>query len=100
MGLLSPATAAQQLKAQPAPGGGGADAFVESFSQVLSDALNQVNALQLRADTMAQRFATGEIRDLHQVMIAVQEARLAFELTMQIRNKVVDAYQEIMRMQV
>lgn len=100
--MISPAADAQQLRSQPVPGGGGAgaDALVGSFGQVLSNALNQVNALQHRADAMARGVATGEVRDLHQVMIAAQEAGLAFELTMQIRNKIVDAYQEIMRMQV
>jgi len=71
-----------------------------SFKDTLKEAIQQVNALQEEASETTQQFVTGEITDLHQVMIATEKARVALELMLEIRNKMVDAYQEIMRMQV
>lgn len=73
---------------------------IGSFKDVFSDALNKVNDLQNNADDMKVKLATGEVNDIHTVMIASEKASLALQLTVQIRNKLVDAYQEIMRMQV
>jgi len=72
----------------------------ESFGQVLVAALNDVNELQLDAQEKTRLLLAGEEIELHQVMLAAQKAELALELTQTIRNKVVEAYQEIMRMQV
>lgn len=71
-----------------------------SFKDVLSEALNKVNSLQNNAEDLRTKLATGEVNDIHTVMIASEKASLAFQLTTQVRNKLVDAYQEIMRMQV
>jgi flagellar hook-basal body complex protein FliE len=71
----------------------------KGFSQVLEDSINKVNALQLEADEAIKSFAKGESKDIHSTMIAVQKADISFQLMMQIRNKLVEAYQEIMRMQ-
>lgn len=73
---------------------------LENFHEILQASLKQVNSLQQSADVLKQKTATGEIYDLHQVMVATEEARIALELTMQIRNKVIEAYQEVSRMQV
>jgi len=70
------------------------------FSQLLKTAIHEVNALEQQSSEMKTKLITGDIEDLHQVMIASEKASLAFQLTLQIRNKVVEAYQEIMRMQV
>ena|ERR1051326_4845636 len=75
-------------------------AGLPSFQQALAGALQQTNQLSLTADDMVKKLATGQVKDLHQVMIAVEKAGLALQMTMQVRNKVVDAYQEIMRMQI
>ncbi|WP_425806947.1 flagellar hook-basal body complex protein FliE [Desulfitobacterium sp. Sab5] len=69
------------------------------FGQFLSDALNQVDALQKTADAASIGLATGQIQDIHTVMIALQKASLSLNMTVEARNKVLDAYQEIMRMQ-
>lgn len=69
-----------------------------SFASFLNDALNQVNQDQLNSEALNKALATGEVQDLHQVMIASQQSMLSLQLTIQIRNKVVEAYQEIMRM--
>lgn len=70
-----------------------------SFKDIIKDELNRVNHMQIKADDMTDRFIAGEIDDLHQVMIATEEARLSLELAVQIRNKCVEAYKEINNMQ-
>ena len=67
---------------------------------MLQQGLAQVNALQSAADEAIWRLAAGQADNLHEVMIAVERASIALELTIAIRNKLVEAYQEIMRMQV
>jgi len=71
-----------------------------SFGQVLKDSLSQVNALQREADTAIQGLAMGATGTLHDTMLAIQKAELSFKLMMQVRNKIVEAYQEVLRMQV
>ena len=71
-----------------------------SFADTLAQSLDKVNSLQKEADVAIQDFATGDTRNIHETMIAVGKADLAFRLTMQVRNKMVEAYQEVMRLQV
>lgn len=72
----------------------------KSFGEFLSDALNSVNQLQQDASQASLNLAAGKIQDISEVTIAAEKATVALQLTMQVRNKVVDAYQEVMRMQV
>ncbi len=72
----------------------------QSFGDYLKDALNRVNDMQLDADNAAEDFAAGKTDNIHQVMIAAEKADIALQFTMQIRNKILDAYNEIMRMQI
>ncbi len=69
-----------------------------SFGQSLQDALGSVNDLQNRAGGLARSFAVGQTGDIHSVMIASEQATIALQLTTQVRNKVVEAYQDIMRL--
>ena len=71
-----------------------------SFGQTLQDFISNVNDLQKTADAKALGFATGQVQDIHEVMTAAEEASIALQLLMEIRNKVVDAYRELMRMQI
>ncbi len=71
-----------------------------SFKDVLDGFLKQVNDLQLNMDETIKKFAAGEIADVHQVMIAAEEADVAFQLMMKIRSKLLKAYEELMKMQV
>ena len=71
-----------------------------SFSRMLQRSLDQVNRLQSDADTAISDLVTGRQTDIHQTMIAVEKASISFELLMQIRNKVIAAYDKIMRTQV
>lgn len=73
---------------------------LDNFGQVLSDAINNLSQREQRANQATASLAAGEDVALHQVMLAVQEADIAFQMAMQVRNKLVDAYQEVMRMQV
>ncbi|OAT79942.1 flagellar hook-basal body complex protein FliE [Desulfotomaculum copahuensis] len=71
-----------------------------SFGDMLNQALEQVNGSQVRADRTAEEFFTGRLQDIHQVTVAMEEARIMMDLAVQVRNKMVEAYQEISRMQV
>ncbi|MCW5978992.1 MAG: flagellar hook-basal body complex protein FliE [Bryobacteraceae bacterium] len=71
-----------------------------AFRDALSEAIGQVEGFRLEADAKVGKFLAGEGEDLHTVALATQRAELAFELFLQVRNKVVSAYQEVMRMQV
>jgi flagellar hook-basal body complex protein FliE len=68
------------------------------FKETLSGFLKDVNDMQVKADQSIQKMMAGEITDVHQVMKSAQEADVAFNMMMEIRNKVMDAYQEVMRM--
>jgi flagellar hook-basal body complex protein FliE len=68
-----------------------------SFKETLSNYLSDVNEMQQKADTSIKKMVAGEITDVHQVMTSVEQANTAFNMMMELRNKVMDAYQEIMR---
>ena len=72
----------------------------DSFGQVLKQSLGEVNQLQNEADQAIDALATGQQADIHHTMIAMEKADVAFRLLMEIRNKVISAYETIMRMQV
>ena len=69
-----------------------------SFSSALMNAAQQVNSLQSASAEQARAFVLGQTTDIHSVMIASQKASVALEVTTQVRNKVLEAYQEVMRM--
>ncbi|MCX7725799.1 MAG: flagellar hook-basal body complex protein FliE [Chitinispirillaceae bacterium] len=71
---------------------------VPSFNETLQSFLKDVNSMQLKAGESIEKMMAGEISDVHQVMATVEEANVAFNMMMEIRNKVMDAYQEIMRL--
>ncbi len=79
---------------------GEALAGTPGFGQWLADAVARVNQAQLDADKLSMALAAGEPVELHQVMIATEQANLLLNLTVQLRNKALEAYQEIMRLQV
>ncbi|MCB2049252.1 MAG: flagellar hook-basal body complex protein FliE [Novosphingobium sp.] len=69
-----------------------------SFAQALGGALEQVNAVQTKSEALGEAYQRGEVTDVAKVMLARQEAGVAFEATLQVRNKLLSAYQDIMRM--
>ena len=72
----------------------------KTFAATLKDAIGQVNELQKTADVKAHELATGRTDDIAGVMLAAEKADIALRTMVQVRNKIIDAYQEIMRMQV
>lgn len=71
-----------------------------SFSEILKNSLSKVNQLQLESQKLNEQLAIGNVENVHQVIIAAQKAELALQFTLQIRNKILDAYNEIMRMSI
>ncbi|MEK3935085.1 flagellar hook-basal body complex protein FliE [Sporosarcina sp. FSL W7-1349] len=72
----------------------------QSFGNFLKAAINEVDKKQIESDKMTQKLVLGGDVELHDVMIAAQKASVALNATMEVRNKVVEAYQEIIRMPV
>jgi flagellar hook-basal body complex protein FliE len=77
----------------------GPDAEGSSFGSTLKDAINKVNDLGSTSDQQVSELVEGDRQDIHNVMIAVEKADIAFQLMMQVRNKIVNAYQEVSKMQ-
>lgn len=71
-----------------------------TFSDFFKNALNEVNKLQTESEDYSKLLALGQVDNIHDVTIASEKAKIALQMTLAIRNKVVDAYKEIMRMQV
>ncbi len=72
----------------------------KTFGDFLKDSLNQVNSIQSQANVAIQKLASGESKNIHETMIMVEQAEIAFKTMNQIRTKVLEAYKEIMRMQI
>ncbi len=90
---VSPATTApRQTEADAAKG--------RDFKTILLESLDEVNRLQTEADQGVQRLLTGETDNVAEVLTAVNKAGIAFDLLMEIRNKLTDAYREIQEMRV
>jgi len=70
-----------------------------SFGKQINKMLGEVNDLQLNAGKIADQFAHGEIEDIHEVMIAAEKASVSLELVLEVRNKLIEAYREMMRVQ-
>ncbi|MFH1844476.1 MAG: flagellar hook-basal body complex protein FliE [bacterium] len=71
-----------------------------SFADTLRNAVDEVNELSAHRQRMVEGMISGEVTEVHDVMMASEEASLAFELMLEIRNKLLDAYKEVMRMSV
>jgi flagellar hook-basal body complex protein FliE len=96
----------QRIPGLAAPQGVEADSRIASpnkagapqFDDMLKGFLQDVNQMQNTADQSIQKMVAGEIKDVHQVMLAVEEAKVAFNMMLEIRNKTMDAYNELIRM--
>lgn len=84
----------------PETGGVGAVGESGSFSQILGRVVGEVNDKQTAAGAALEGLLKGENVSLHQAMIAMEEASVSFQLMVEVRNKLLDSYQELMRMQV
>jgi|SRR5690554_1605735 len=74
--------------------------FVNELGKALSRGIDTVNGLENDADQLALQLAMGELEDIHELTIATQKAQIALQTAVEIRNKVVESYQEIARMQI
>lgn len=83
----------QPLTATPAE-------VTKSFSNFLANAIGEVNQAQVESSNLTKMFAAGQVEDVHQVMIASQKSTIMLQTAMQVRNKVIESYQEIMRMSI
>lgn len=72
----------------------------QSFSNMVSQGLAQVNEQLQTSQADLQALATGDVQNLHQVMIRMEESRLSFQLMLQVRNRLLESYQDIMKMQI
>ena len=84
----------------PSKANGSVNDVQKSFADTLKDAIGSVNNLQLAADKGAQDLAAGRTDNVADVMINTEKADIALRLMVQVRNKIIDAYQDIMKMQV
>ncbi|MGH9558218.1 MAG: flagellar hook-basal body complex protein FliE [Bryobacteraceae bacterium] len=89
-----PAITSPAIAGAPSASGGGA------FQSAFADAIDRVDGFQQNAQASVERFVSGEGEELHHVAIATQKAELTFEMFMQVRNKIVAAYNQVMQMQV
>ncbi|MFQ5962951.1 MAG: flagellar hook-basal body complex protein FliE [Candidatus Scalinduaceae bacterium] len=71
-----------------------------SFKETVGNFVTEVNDLQVKAGEAIENFASGKAENVHEVMIAMTKAEVSFKFMMETRNKLIDAYKEIMRMQV
>ncbi len=78
----------------------GTSAATDGFGKLFTDLVSRLSTLQTEADRLAQGLAAGEPVDIHEVMLALEKANLGVQLALQLRNKVIEAYQEVMRLQV
>ena len=72
----------------------------KTFGEFLQDSIGKVNALQQDANVQMEKLASGESQNLHETLLAVEKADIAFRTMNQVRSKVLDAYREIMKMQI
>lgn len=99
LGPLSPINPTSLESTPNISSGDGTQKAGGDFSKFLSDALGQVNALQTNADAASMQLATGQVQDMSAMMVAVEKASLSMSLTVSVRDKVLDAYNQVMRMQ-
>jgi flagellar hook-basal body complex protein FliE len=85
---------------QGTPGVPGTQEAGKTFGEFLQDSIGQVNALQMEANVAMEKLASGESQNLHETLLAVEKADIAFRTLNQVRSKVIDAYREIMKMQI
>ncbi|MBR8651704.1 flagellar hook-basal body complex protein FliE [Achromobacter sp. Marseille-Q0513] len=98
--MIAQAAQALQAAAAQAPVAPAIAPRDASFDAMVGAGLRNVNRALLRTEEDAQRLAVGEVQDLHHVMIRLEEAKASFQLFLQVRNRLLDAYQEVMRMQI
>lgn len=96
-GVTETATRSREIKTPQLPN---LDKGEKTFLETLKDAVGNVNELQKKADVQMQKLSTGKAENIPDVLIATEQADIALKLMVQVRNKIIDAYNDIMKMQV
>lgn len=78
--------------------GASAEPVMGSFGQLVSDGLSKVNSQLNGSQVDLQKLAMGDAQNLHQIMISMEESRVSFQLLMQVRSRLLEAYQDVMKM--
>jgi flagellar hook-basal body complex protein FliE len=99
-GTASEARVIDEMAKQGLAGAAGGVKGGGNFADVLRNSIEQVNTFQNQADTAVKELVAGKNKNIHETMLAIERADTSLKLMMQVRNKVLDAYREIMRMQV
>jgi flagellar hook-basal body complex protein FliE len=104
---LQPGRGAEKRALEEMAGGGQGQSLAgplptdgKSFSDILSKSFEKVNEQQVQADTAIKELVSGRTKNIHETMLTIERADASLKLAMQVRNKILDAYREIMRMQV
>ena len=97
---MSDITLVSHLQSLGAPKAAAQTTAAPGFADALKSAVDDVNKSQVEADNAIEKLQTGESQNLHEVMISMEKADISLRLAVQMRNKVLEAYQEIMRMQI
>jgi flagellar hook-basal body complex protein FliE len=96
--LVAAANAQSLQGAAPVMAGDSAAPVAGAFGQLVSDGLSRINGQLIGSQVDLQKLATGDAQNLHQIMINLEESRVSFQLMMQVRNRLLEAYQDIMKM--
>lgn len=94
LGMHDEVAPAAPARAEPIPAGG------PSFMQRVTEGMREVNTQLLASQVDLQRLATGDADNVHDIMVRLEESRIALQLMLQVRNRVLEAYQDVMRMQI
>lgn len=97
--MINPIAGITPISSTPLNISSGEASQPRAFQKVLEGTIGTIESLNSNAGTAVQNFLSGQNEDLHTTILATQQAEMAFELGLQVRNKVVSAYQEIMKMQ-
>ena len=90
----------QKFKISDSPEVQSSGVIHKSFSDFLLNSVNKVNSLQQDANLAMEKLSSGRTKNIHETMLAVEQAEIAFKMMNQVRSKVIDAYREVMRMQI
>lgn len=94
LGMHDEVAPAAPARAESIPAGG------PSFMQRVTEGMREVNTQLLASQVDLQRLATGDADNVHDIMVRLEESRIALQLMLQVRNRVLEAYQDVMRMQI
>jgi len=100
MTLIDPAARVEAYTVAPATPGQKTNITDKTFADTLKSSISDVNRLQVETDTAIREMVAGNQKNIHEVMVSMEKASISLELLVQVRNKIIAAYDEIKRMQI